>query len=73
MTPPPILMLTGQMRVKGLAAMGRFGRLFLEPRPDQRIESEVGVPPGRGVPSFLARAATNILGAVAFPRPGVRA
>ena len=38
MTPPPLLMLGGQMRVKGLAAMGRFGKLFPEPKPDEIIE-----------------------------------
>jgi putative sterol carrier protein len=38
MTPPPILMLTGQMRVKGITKMGLFGRLFPEPKSDQIIE-----------------------------------
>lgn len=39
MTPPPLLMLTGQMKVKGLMAMGTFGKLFPEPRPDEVIET----------------------------------
>lgn len=38
MTPPPLLLLTGQMKVKGFGAMGRFGKLFPEPKPDQVIE-----------------------------------
>jgi hypothetical protein len=37
MTPPPLLMLTGQMKVKGLTKMARFGKLFPEPRPDQEL------------------------------------
>lgn len=38
MTPPPLLMLTGQMKVKGFMKMGTFGKLFPEPRPDQQID-----------------------------------
>lgn len=38
MTPPPLLMLTGQMKVKGFMAMGTFGKLFPEPRPDEIID-----------------------------------
>jgi hypothetical protein len=38
MTPPPILMLTGQMKIKGFGAMGTFSKMFPEPTPDQRIE-----------------------------------
>lgn len=38
LTPPPILMLTGQMRVKGFAAMSTFAKLFPQPRPDQQLE-----------------------------------
>ena len=38
MAPPPLLMLTGQMRIKGLRAMGTFAKLFPEPKPDQRID-----------------------------------
>jgi putative sterol carrier protein len=37
MTPPPLLMLTGKMKVKGFMKMGRFGKLFPEPRPDQEL------------------------------------
>jgi len=37
MTPPPLLMLTRQMKVKGFGAMGTFAKLFPEPRPDQQI------------------------------------
>ena len=44
MTPPPLLMLTGQMRVKGFGAMGTFAKMFPEPKPDQVIE-----PPGGGL------------------------
>lgn len=44
MSPPPLLMLTGQMKVKGLSKMGTFGKLFPEPRPDQIIE-----PPAAGI------------------------
>jgi hypothetical protein len=39
LTPPPILMLTGQMRIRGFAAMNTFGRLFPQPRPDQVLEA----------------------------------
>src|ERR1051325_10878211 len=39
MTPPPLLMLTGQMKVKGFGKMGLFGKLFPEPRPDQIIDA----------------------------------
>ena len=42
MTPPPLLMLTGQMKVKGLMKMGTFGKLFPEPKPDQIIEPTLG-------------------------------
>jgi len=42
MTPPPLLMLTGQMKVKGLMAMGTFGKLFPEPRPEEIIEPSPG-------------------------------
>jgi hypothetical protein len=42
MTPPPLLMLTGQMKVKGLMAMGTFGKLFPEPRPDEIIAAPSG-------------------------------
>jgi putative sterol carrier protein len=42
MTPPPLLMLTGQMKIKGFGAMGTFARLFPEPRPDQIIEPNLG-------------------------------
>jgi hypothetical protein len=42
MTPPPLLMLTGQMKVKGVMKMGTFGKLFPEPRPDQVIEPTLG-------------------------------
>jgi putative sterol carrier protein len=38
MTPPPLLILTGQMKIKGFGAMGTFGKLFPEPKPDQIIE-----------------------------------
>jgi hypothetical protein len=38
MTPPPLLMLTGQMKIKGFGAMGTFAKMFPEPTPDQRIE-----------------------------------
>ena len=38
MTPPPILMLTGQMKIKGFGAMGTFSKMFPEPTLDQRIE-----------------------------------
>jgi len=38
MTPPPLLMLTGQMKIKGFGAMGTFAKLFPEPRPDQQID-----------------------------------
>jgi len=38
MTAPPLLMLTGQMKVKGLGKMGTFGKLFPEPKPDQILE-----------------------------------
>ena len=34
---PPLLMLTGKMKVKGLMKMGTFGKLFPEPKPDQII------------------------------------
>ena len=37
MAAPPLLLLTGQMKVKGLGAMGTFAKLFPEPRPDQQI------------------------------------
>jgi putative sterol carrier protein len=43
MTPPPLLMLTGQMKVKGLGAMGTFARMFPEPKPDQIIEPGGGM------------------------------
>lgn len=42
MTPPPVLMLTGQMRVKGIMAMGAFGKLFPEPRLDEIIAPSMG-------------------------------
>jgi len=42
MTPPPLLMLTGQMKVKGFGAMGTFAKMFPEPRPDQLIEPRLG-------------------------------
>jgi putative sterol carrier protein len=35
MASPPMLMLTGKMKVKGLMKMGTFGKLFPEPKPDQ--------------------------------------
>jgi len=38
MIPPPLLMLTGQMKIKGFGAMGTFAKLFPEPKPDQRID-----------------------------------
>lgn len=38
MTPPPLLMLTGKMKVKGLGAMGTFAKLFPEPAPHQEIQ-----------------------------------
>jgi putative sterol carrier protein len=38
MTPPPLLMLTGQMKIKGFGAMSTFAKMFPEPTPDQRIE-----------------------------------
>jgi len=38
MTPPPLLMLTGQMKIKGFGAMGTFAKLFPEPKPDQQID-----------------------------------
>lgn len=38
MTPPPLLMLTGQMKVKGFRAMGTFAKLFPEPKRDQVME-----------------------------------
>jgi putative sterol carrier protein len=43
MTPPPLLMLTGQMKIKGFAAMGTFAKLFPEPKPDQIIEASAGL------------------------------
>lgn len=42
MTPPPVLMLTRQMKVKGLGAMGTFARLFPEPKPDEVIAPTEG-------------------------------
>ena len=39
---PPMLMLTGQMKIKGMRAMGTFGKLFPEPKPDQVIEIGAG-------------------------------
>ena len=44
MSSPPVLMLTGQLKVKGLGKMGTFGKLFPEPKPDQIIE-----PPSAGI------------------------
>ncbi|HEX5070354.1 MAG TPA: SCP2 sterol-binding domain-containing protein [Vicinamibacterales bacterium] len=44
MSSPPVLMLTGQLKVKGLGKMGTFGKLFPEPRLDQIIE-----PPAAGI------------------------
>ena len=41
MTPPPIPMLTGQMKVKGFGAMRTFAEMFPEPAPDQRIEISI--------------------------------
>jgi len=41
MTPPPLLMLTGQMKIKGFGAMGTFAKLFPEPKPDQQIDPSV--------------------------------
>lgn len=41
MTPPPLLLLTGQMKVKGLGALGTFGKLFPDPKPDQILEAVV--------------------------------
>jgi putative sterol carrier protein len=38
MTPPPVLMLTGQMKIKGFGAMNTFAKLFPEPSPEQQIE-----------------------------------
>jgi hypothetical protein len=38
MTPPPLLMLTGQMKIKGFGAMGTFAKLFPDPKPDQILE-----------------------------------
>jgi hypothetical protein len=38
MIPPPLLMLTGQMKIKGFGAMGTFAKLFPEPKLDQRID-----------------------------------
>jgi hypothetical protein len=35
LTPPPLLMLTGRMRVKPLSKLGTFGKLFAEPAPDR--------------------------------------
>ena len=32
---PIVLMLTGEMKVKGMGKMGMFGKLFPEPKPDQ--------------------------------------
>jgi putative sterol carrier protein len=43
MTPPPLLMLTGQMKIKGFGAMGTFAKLFPEPKPDQIIEPSAGL------------------------------
>jgi putative sterol carrier protein len=37
MTPPPLLMLTGQMKIKGFGAMGTFAKLFPEPKPDAQL------------------------------------
>lgn len=42
MTPPPLLMLTGEMKVKGFLKMGTFGKLFPEPKPEQIIEPTLG-------------------------------
>jgi hypothetical protein len=43
-TPPPLLMLTGQMKVKGLRNMGTFGKLFPEPKPDDvLLKGEEGI------------------------------
>ena len=38
MSPPPMLMLTGQMKIRGFGAMGTFAKMFPPPRPDQRLE-----------------------------------
>ena len=38
MTPPPVLMLTGQMKIKGFGAMNTFAKMFPEPSPEQQIE-----------------------------------
>ena len=46
MTPPPVLMLTRQMKVKGMRSMGTFAKLFPEPRPDQIIEPSAGFAAG---------------------------
>ena len=44
MTPAPLLMLTGQMKVKGLGAMGTFAKMFPEPAADTIITPGVGMP-----------------------------
>ena len=41
MTSPPVLMLTRQMKIKGLGAMNTFAKMFPEPSPEQEIEIAV--------------------------------
>lgn len=55
MTPAPLLMLTGRMKVKGFGAMGRFAKLFPEPAPDQIIEPPVLFGPSGVEAPALAR------------------
>jgi putative sterol carrier protein len=44
MTPPPLMMLTGEMKVKGLRAMGTFAKMFPEPKPGTMLSTGVGMP-----------------------------
>lgn len=46
MASPPILMLTGKMKVKGFMKMGTFGKLFPEPRPDLVLSPGTGMAAG---------------------------
>ena len=39
MEPPPLLILKGEMKIKGFLAMGTFAKLFPEPKPDQVIQT----------------------------------
>lgn len=46
MVKPPLAILTGQIKVKGIGKMGTFGKLFHPPRPDQELPYNVEPPAG---------------------------